>query len=470
MGTLAHVAPATDGVACAVCRLVCALGTALKYLVVYVLAALLISFVHSGAAHAQIAPSAQMQWSCGGSPGHGGWHTTPEAAIAAMKAANPGSYGDPSYISGSGCFAYIEYWASVMRIMEAYTISSSSCPANSSLSGSSCTCNSGYTQEGSTCVSNQCPLGQGRTFNRTEGWGRSANADADDLVVSYGAPASVYDYNDGVCVGNIAKVEQCWRSQEPSAQGLYRTSCDYTMVISGDAPPSTGDSAANPETPIPPCPGTLGTVNGKPMCVGTASNPLPSPQAAPNQPTGAGNPSAGVKPSTGPGSGSTGSGRTPSTGNGGNDGGPASSAIGRGGSGQRAEGSETGDETGAVCGAPPLPACNVKVDETGTPNGSTFGTSPELDGALNQREAGLATARDSAGDASWGIVPSWIVDRPCEPWNVATLPEVIGGGAVTLDLCPFKPISDGILNFVWVCYAIFAVTGLVASAMTGKEA
>lgn len=463
MGTVApsHAVPAS--VPCRACLALCALASLLKHLSYVALGALFISAFSLPSAHAQIAPTSQLRYNCGYAAGY---HSTVEAALQGWGGMGAPNVSGPYVYSGGSCVANINGNPAVISSGTVQT--TDSCPANSTLSGASCTCNSGYTQEGSSCVSNQCPVGQGRTFNRTEGWGRSPNPDADDLVVDLSA-MSFYDYNDGVCIGDIAKVEKCWRSQEPSAQGLFRVSCDLTMVISGVAPPSTGDSAANPETAIPACPGTLGTVNGKPMCVGTASNPLPSPQPAPNQPTGAGNPSAGVKPSTGEGSGSTGSGRTPSTGNGGNDGGPASSAIGRGGSGQRAEGAETGENTGAVCGAPPLPACNVKVDETGTPDGANLKDTSQMDSVWASREAGLGTARDSAGDASWGIVPSWIVDRPCEPWNVATLPEVIGGRAVTLDLCPFKPISDGILNFVWVCYGIFAVTGLVASAMTGRE-
>lgn len=122
----------------------------------------------------------------------------------------------------------------------------------------------------------------------------------------------------------------------------------------------------------------------------------------------------------------------------------------------------------AVCGGPGLPSCNVKVDEAGTPTGETFGESGDLNEALDGRVDGLATARDMAGDTSWGIVPAWTEDQACEPWDIFTLPDAIGGDVVTVDLCPLMPLAEGILNFIWVMLGIFAITSMVASAMTGK--
>ena len=340
------------------------------------------------------------------------------------------------------------------------------CPPNSTAGGSNCTCNAGYTEVGSTCVApSVCDVGQGRTFNRTQGWARTPNADADDLVVDYG-PGDLINANDGVCVGPIQSVDRCYRSQVPTAQGLYRVSCDFTMVMTGDAPSGSVVPETDPTTANATCPGFVGEVNGKTVCVGTASAPLPTPVAAPNAPTAAGNPSAGVKPSSGEGSGSDGPSRTPSTGSGGNAGGPSGAAVGSGGTGVRD--SDGTEPVGAVCGASPLPPCAVKVDETGTPNGATFGTSPELDTALNNREAGLATARDKAGDAGWGIVPAWTADQACEPWEIWTLPDDLGGDVVTVNLCPLMPLAEGILNFIWAMLGIFATTSMVAAAMTGK--
>lgn len=464
--TLSRRTAALD-VRCSLCAVVCGLAGVLRWCTYVAVGALMLALLAPSAAHASFAPTESTQFSCGGQPGHGGWHSTTTAAVAAWVASyDPGAVGPPYGWSGGNCTAILQ-WNGATATILAYSQPVLACPANATLGAGQCTCNSGYNQNGNSCVNAQCEVGKGRTFNRTEGWARGTNADADDVVSSVGPPQGIYDYNDGVCVGNITAIDRCYRSQEPTTQGLYRLSCDYTMVVTGEAS-GAGDSAASPTTPNASCPGFVGEVNGKTVCVGTASNPLPS-NAAPNSPTVAGNPSAGVKPASGPGSGATGADRTPTTGSGGNTGGPASAAVGRGGTGVRGEAGADGEDAKAVCGAPPLPSCNVKVDETGTPDGSSFGTSSELDGALNSREAGLATARDKAGDASWGIVPRWTEDRECEPWHMFTLPEAVGGSEVGVDLCPLMPIADGILNFIWVMLGIFAVTGLVASAMTGKE-
>lgn len=115
----------------------------------------------------------------------------------------------------------------------------------------------------------------------------------------------------------------------------------------------------------------------------------------------------------------------------------------------------------AVCGGPGLPACAVKVDETGTPTAEGFGESGALNEALSGREAGLGTARDLAGDTSWGIVPAWTERHACQPWHIFTLPDFVGGSEVNVDLCPLMPVADGIANFIWVMLGIFAVTGMV---------
>lgn len=126
------------------------------------------------------------------------------------------------------------------------------------------------------------------------------------------------------------------------------------------------------------------------------------------------------------------------------------------------------EETQAMaCGVSGTPPCDVKVNEAGTPTGETFGSSSALNDALSGREAGLGTARDMAGDTSWGIIPAWTEDRACEPWHIFTLPQAVGGADVGVDLCPLMPLADGILNFIWVMVGIFAVTSMVARAMTG---
>ena len=331
------------------------------------------------------------------------------------------------------------------------------CPANST-GTTSCTCNSGYAEFGGACVptSTECPVGQGKTTNRTEGWARSSNPDANDLVSDLGPPSTIYGYNDGVCVGNITGVERCFRSQEPSAQGLYRTSCDYTMVVTGPST-SAGESNSDPTEPVASCPGFVGEVQGKAACVGTASSPLPAGTDAPNEPTSAGNPSAGPKPTTGPGSGSGGAGRTPTTGTGGNNGGPAGAAVGSGGSGPRSDGTE---QTGEVCGASPLPPCNVKVDETGVP---AEGTAP---GRFTQGNTDVDKVKTDAdgffSDQRDITLPSWT-------WTFAfpsacTALVLPAFNDFEIDVCQFQPMIHDLMSVLWVIAGIWGLIALFQRA------
>lgn len=333
------------------------------------------------------------------------------------------------------------------------------CPGNSTLSGGNCSCNSGYVELSGACVADtpECPVGQGITTNRTEGWGRSADPNANDIVEDLGPPSTIYGYNDGQCVGNITGVQRCFRSAEPSAQGLHRVSCDYTMVVTGPST-SPGDATSDPTEPGPACPGFVGEVNGKSVCVGTASNPLPAGTDAPNEPTVAGNPAAGTKPLTGPGSGTGGAGRTPTTGTGGNNGGPASAAVGPGGSGLR--NSEGSDDSGAVCGAPPLPSCNVKVDEAGVPAEAT------APGRFTQGNTDIDKVKTDAdgffNDHRDITLPTWT-------WTFA-FPSACSALVMPafndfeIDVCQFQPIIHDLMSVLWVIAGIWGLIALFQRA------
>lgn len=334
------------------------------------------------------------------------------------------------------------------------SLGTGTCPPNSTLAGSMCTCNAGYEESGGTqCLPANpiCEIGKGHTFNRTEGWARSPNPDADDMLAPTTVP-NMYGYNDGACVGNIVNVDMCYRGQVPTAQGLYRVSCDYTMVVTGSAQ-SSGEQNSNPSEPDAACPGFVGEVNGKTVCVGTASNPLPSDSPAPNKPTQAGNPSAGAKPSTGEGSGSTGAGRTPTAGSGGNAGGPAGAAVGRGGTGDRGE---DGEDANAVCGAAPLPACAVKVDETGVPAEGT------ADGKFAQAGTDLGKVQTDAigafGDHQNISLPGWT-------WTfqfpTGCTPLVLGAfDDLEIDVCQWQPIIHDLMSMLWIIAGIWGLIDL----------
>lgn len=302
-----------------------------------------------------------------------------------------------------------------------------------------------------TCETTACPVGQGKTVNVTDGWARSPNADADDYVFDYGLIPVDGDFNDGVCVGTIGRVERCYRSQVPAANGLYRTSCDYPFLFTGEST-SPGNANADPDTPPPACPGFVGTVNDKPVCVGTSTSPLPAPSPAPNVPTVAGNPSSGQQPSTGPGAGSGGPGRTPLVGSGGNDGGPSSAAIGPSGSGPRGEPGEDGT---AVCGAPPLPACNVKLDETGVPAEGT--ASGRFTQGNTDVDAVRTDAQGAINDARDGDLPGWTwtfsLPSACSPYPL----EAFG---FDIDVCQFQPIIHDLMSMLWLAAGVFGLVSL----------
>jgi hypothetical protein len=297
---------------------------------------------------------------------------------------------------------------------------------------------------GDHCEPTPCIVGEGYTFNRTEAWSRTPELDA-PVLVDLGPPSTAYGYDDGVCVGNLLPEVKCWKSQTPSSQGLYRASCEYTMVVTGDTAGSPTDANTSPSTANASCPGAVGTVNGKTVCVGTSSNPLPTPTDPPNAPTGAGNPPAGTKPTTGTGSGSTGAEVTPTTGSGGNSGGPASAAIiVGGGSG------EPGEPGTAVCGAPPLPSCNVKVDETGTPAvGDAPGKFTESNAGVDEQKGLLDGMLGDIEDYSIGDW-TWTFSLPtgCTAFTVYE--------GVSVDPCAYQETFHDLMSVIWVLTGICA--------------
>lgn len=398
---------------------------------------------------------AQQVWYYG-MPGAGGSHSS----ISAWGAA----YAAPRNLTFGGCDPFVSSnntWCHFTNIsngnpvpvqMQRYP-GGLGCPPNAALSGSECTCNSGYLEEGNACVVEpMCEVGKARTVNVTSGWARSSTPNANDLAIDYGAPV-LHDYNDGTCVGNIATVDACWRSQEPHTNGLYRVSCDFTMVMTGDAM-SSGDANADPMTSEPSCPGFLGEINGKPACVGTASSPLPSlpsPTPSPNP----GNPTAGEKPSSGEGSGSTGSGRTPSAGGGGNTGGPGGAAS-RPGWVNRSP----GEDTGQPCGGPGQPVCAVKVDETGVPAEGT------AEGRFTQAGSDIDTVKTDAqgafDDHKNIALPSWTwtfqFPTGCTPLSLGAY------GDLSIDVCQWQPIIHDLMSLLWIGAGIWGLIALFRNA------
>lgn len=262
--------------------------------------------------------------------------------------------------------------------------------------------------------SSPCEADKPKVINLTSGWARSGVVNRNDYVIDYGLPSA--SGCDGSCsytmdMGSTSTLGECFRSGVPGPNGLYRVSCDWNVKLTGQSCSGTAPDQANPNSPPPPCPGTVGYINDRPVCLASSpSSPLPAASAPPGQGTQAqGNPAAGPAPSTGPGSGAGGGGRTPLVGNGGNGGGgsDASNAPPGDGGGGGTGGSGPIDVNVETCGLPGKPPC--KIDETGTPDGKDAYT--EARTAFDQQaERRRQQVQDSGNSVSslpyrfqWGI-------------------------------------------------------------------
>lgn len=313
-------------------------------------------------------------------------------------------------------------------------------------------------------VTGNCDQCQGlspKTFNQTTGWKYSSSSSTNDFAsgMSGGEPSTICD---GQCAWTGTQAGQCYVSLVPSAQGLYRVSCDATYAPTGAtcAGVTTGfDPLAPPAT----CPGFVGEVNGQTVCVGTQSNPLPtttSPITTGTQ-VEPGNPTAGPKPTSGPGSGTDGPGRTPPTGNGGNAGGPVTAAVPPGtGTGTSTTPSTTG--TGSVsfetCGLPGEPPC--KIDETGTPKElpSGFGEAKStIDSKQQEREDAIAgSSTKTAPGWTW----SFSLPTGCSPIAISAFEPFLS----EIDVCRFQPMIHDLMSLLWIAATIGGLVGLFRSA------
>ncbi len=410
--------------------------------------------------------------------GKGVWHgSSAEACTAAAQnrgaSVGSGYSGFTGYVEGTACRISAksnatgqvnENWGGDSLLSRG-----GGCPANSSPSGGQCQCEPGYSEQGGQCVQpqNQCrdAAGEIRTINFTIGWARSGVVDASDYLGELKWPDAAGGGGSictGGCSGSFPESPfvDAFRSQEPSPQGLYRISADYLVRMDGgQCTPGGSDKAHDPRTPNMQCPGYVGTVNGKTVCVGTADKPLPPPAGnEPSRHTGEapdkGNPSAGPKPSQGEGSGNTGSGRTPSSGNGGNDGGPSSAAgtgRGDGTTDKPGEGKEQQN-----CGAPGQPPC--KLDESGTPG--TFspnsGVKDYKDKIDQQREQ-----IKGAGDGVFSGLNVFFSAPPVVGCTPFSLPNEMG----SIDPCGVVDGVRAVMAYLWAISALWLCLGWIREAV-----
>lgn len=345
-----------------------------------------------------------------------------------------------------------------------------SCPAGSALNAQgTCDCEAGRIEQGGQCIQPQDKCkdvdGEIRTINFTVGWARSGVVDAPDYLGALKYPDDAGGVGsvctDG-CSGSFPESPfvGVFRSQEPSPQGLYRISADYLVRMGGgQCTPSESDKAHDPNQPNMPCPGYVGTVNGKTVCVGTADKPLPPPAGdAPSRETGKppdkGNPSAGTKPSDGEGSGNTGAGRTPSNGNGGNDGGPGS-AAGTGSGDGTTDKPDDGKEQ-QNCGAPGQPPC--KLDESGT--SGTFAPSTGVKDYKDKMDQQREQMKE-AGSGVFGGLNVFFSAPPvvgCSPFG---LPNDMG----SIDPCGVVDGVRAVMAYLWAIAALWLCLGWIREAV-----
>lgn len=352
----------------------------------------------------------------------------------------------------------------------------SSCPANSTAVTGGCQCNANYQESGGQCVPkvNKCTaqMNKPQTVNWTLGWTRTPD-DTDSRWV--GGSMSVPPSGGMVCVEgcevgvNLTLSGPPQKSQTPAANGLYRVTAPFEALGRGsECTQNTKD--ADKSTPIMPCPGYVGEIDGKVGCFGTAEKPVTTadkPIPGGQAPI-AGNPPAGTPATSGVGP-TTGAGRTPTTGTGGNDGGPAAAATGGkgGGAGGSASGTGTttngeGKEEPTPCGAPGQPVCAVKVDEAKTPTDGGDGMKTTgLDQAMDKAVEGLQKATNPGGmDTGWGGIPQWFNNEACTPWQLGTLPFI--NIPVVINICAIQPVVIAVMTFLWVVGTFFAIVGMVA--------
>lgn len=379
----------------------------------------------------------------------------------------------------ASCAAYGPVWVAAQMTPSEWAVSS----AVGTFSGTSGQCdltvfrNGSFTTHDYSLIgtvqapcANPCldKQGQTKTVNLTEAWARSNTPNANDIAVEVPTPwEGNHEMCDGQCLVDLQSVDACWRSQVPGANGLHRISCDYTARYSATQCTAKADPS-DPGAPTPPCPGFTGSVNGKPVCVGTPSTPLPTlpknPVGAP--PEGTGNPAAGDKPTEGTGSGSDGAGRTPTVGSGGNAGGGSNASIPGGGSEGNGQGDGTPVGTGPdgssggvaapgdpveVCGLPGKAAC--KIDEAGTPDGS---------GAYNGAKAGFdaATANEVAGingSGSHVTTLPWLFTFGMPTGSCSALSFDIKGRTFTIDPCNSPVVALWRSVAAWLLYVMAAL-------------
>lgn len=313
-----------------------------------------------------------------------------------------------------------------------------------------------------------------RIVNQTVGWGYVATPNgqvAIDLPAQQTACSNGCQYTANA--GDWAR--RCYRSQERAANGLFRMSCDFVMVATGQSCTQTSTDQSNPNSAPPPCPGVRGQMQfggrNENVCAAAPGSP---PASAPTSPAPEtfGNPAAGNQPSTGQGSGTGPGGRTPTTGDGGNGGGGSSSTDGTrynggGGSGGGGGAGSGQDPQGKdPCGLPDTPRC--KLDETGTGDGQGAYSTPnsELDGIAD----GMKTQIEGIGGGNRITSLPWLWGFSLPVASCSAFTFTVPGHSMTVDPCTSVGVQRvrAMLGFFWAVAGALYAWRAVTDSTGGK--
>lgn len=286
----------------------------------------------------------------------------------------------------------------------------------------------------------QCPASgtEAGTHNFTIGWSYSGSVGGASVAPLSFPSGSV---SVGGCIATVGAVRECYRSPQPTAQGLYRLSCDYDLTHTGqigNPSPSTPDP--NIPSPPPTCPGASGTVNGVPTCLesGSPTQPaFPSPPIIGNPIPG--NPNApGTSPSPSSYDPTTGAGSASPPGSSGAGGSGSTVPVVGGGSGG---GTGNGENTGPKeCGTPGRPKC--QIDETGTPTGAdTKITDEQVNTYVNDRKEAMGKKQET-WDFTWKLQ---LPQGACQPWSVS-----FHNTSMSFDWCPYLEKLRSVIGWFYV--------------------
>lgn len=297
----------------------------------------------------------------------------------------------------------------------------------------------------------ECPAGNQMQKTFFSGWYDAYDPETLIPGTEVTPPTS---YCDGSCSYNYTDVVSCDVVNAADSNGNYPGSCTIEYESDGMSCTVQTPDPAQPDSP-PPGSGDPGNGDGNGDGDGDPTTPAdPNGNGDPGDGDhtcgGAGQPACSTDPGNG-GSGNTActpeqiangtcSTTTPPTGGGG--------------------GSPTPEDP-ATCGGEGQPLCNVKVDETGMPTGSSQMETMDIQGDA-------AEAMVKSEGSFWTGVKEYLNKSSQElaGWNwsfalpTGCTPVQMSGYDIQIDVCEFQPTIHDLMSFVWVLLTIYGLIRL----------